>query len=68
MKKLFAIIALVGVLASPLLYGQDPADTAQAADPAPVEQPTETASSAPVEDEDQSFQEVLKDHFIAGGA
>ena len=68
MKKLFAIIALVGVLASPSLYGQDPADTAQAADPAPVEQPTETASSVPVEDEDQSFHEVLKDQFIAGGA
>ena len=65
MKKLFAIIALVGVLASPSLYGQD--DTT-ATDTAPVEQPTETASSAPVEDEDQSFHEVLKDQFIAGGA
>ena len=65
MKKLFAIIALVGVLASPLLYGQD--DTT-ATDTAPVEQPTETASSLPVEDEDQSFHEVLKDQFIAGGA
>jgi biopolymer transport protein ExbB len=66
MKKLFAIIALVGVLASPSLYGQD--DTT-ATDTPPVEQPTETASSIPVEEEeDQSFHEVLKDQFIAGGA
>jgi biopolymer transport protein ExbB len=67
MKKLFAIIALVGVLASSSLYGQE--DTSATADPAPVEQPTETASSEiPLEDEDQTFHEVLKDQFIAGGA
>ena len=66
MKKLFAILALVGVLASPSLYGQE--DTTAAAQPA-EEQPTETATAdtAPVEEEDQSFHEVLKEQFIAGG-
>jgi biopolymer transport protein ExbB len=68
MKKLFAILALVGVLASSSLYGQE--DTTAAAQPA-EEQPAETATadtSTPVEEEDQSFHEVLKDQFIAGGA
>jgi biopolymer transport protein ExbB len=68
MKKLFAIIALVGVLASSSLYGQDPADTSAAAT-TPTDQPAETATSeVPAEDEDQTFHEVLKDQFIAGGA
>jgi biopolymer transport protein ExbB len=64
MKKLFAIIALVGVLASSSLYGQDP-DSLPASEPA-TDQPA--AAEAPVDDEDQSFHEVLKDQFIAGGA
>jgi biopolymer transport protein ExbB len=64
MKKLFAIIALVGVLASSSLFAQDSTATQPAA-----EQPAETASvdtSAPVEEE-QTFHEILKDLFIAGG-
>ena len=64
MKKLFAIIALVGVLASSSLFAQDTTATQPAA-----EQPAETASadtSAPVEEE-QTFHEILKDLFIAGG-
>ena len=66
MKKLFAILALVGVLASSSLYGQDSA----AAEPA-AQEPVETATadtSTPDAEEDQSFHEVLKDQFIAGGA
>lgn len=66
MKKLFAIIALVGVLASSSLFAQD--DTTSTAQPA-AEQPAETASvdtSAPVEEE-QTFHEVLKQLFIDGG-
>src|SRR5687768_12471149 len=72
MKKLFAILALVGVLASSSLYGQEPAatDSPSTADPAPaVEQPTaseEATAAAP--EEEKSFHEVLKDQFIAGGA
>ena len=65
MKKLFATIALVGVLASSsLLFAQDTTATQPAA-----ETPTETASvdtSAPVEEE-QTFHELLKDLFIQGG-
>ncbi|HYI76758.1 MAG TPA: MotA/TolQ/ExbB proton channel family protein, partial [Chryseolinea sp.] len=67
MKKLFAILALVGVLASSSLYGQD---SAAAAEPA-AQEPVETATadtSTPDAEEDQSFHEVLKDQFIAGGA
>jgi biopolymer transport protein ExbB len=68
MKKLFAILALVGVLASSSLYGQDPADSA-ASEPAVTEEPAEvaTADTSVPEEEDQSFHEVLKDQFIAGG-
>jgi biopolymer transport protein ExbB len=68
MKKLFAILALVGVLASSSLYGQE--DTTAAAPPAD-EQPADVATadtSTPDAEEDQSFHEVLKDQFIAGGA
>jgi biopolymer transport protein ExbB len=66
MKKLFAILALVGVLASSTLYGQD--STATPAEPAAAE-PAETATTdTPAAEEDQSFHEVLKDQFIAGGA
>jgi biopolymer transport protein ExbB len=63
MKKLFAIFALVGVLASSSLFAQDSAATQPAAD-----QPTETASvdtSAP--EQEATFHELLKDLFIAGG-
>jgi len=63
MKKLFAILALVGVLASSSLYGQD---STAAAEPA-AQEPATTDSSAPPADEEQSFHEVLKDQFIAGG-
>ena len=45
MKKHFAILALVGVLASTTLFAQEAAPAA----------------------ESQSFHEVLKDQFIAGG-
>jgi biopolymer transport protein ExbB len=68
MKKLFAILALVGVLASSSLYGQE--DTTQTSpEPAATAEPVEAATAdTPTEDEDQSFHEVLKDQFIAGGA
>jgi biopolymer transport protein ExbB len=68
MKKLFAILAFVGVLASSSLYGQE-TDTAATSEPAATEEPAEVATTdtAPAEEEDQSFHEVLKDQFIAGG-
>jgi biopolymer transport protein ExbB len=66
MKKLFAILALVGVLASSSLYGQD--DSTAAADPAAQEPATADTSTPADAEEDQSFHEVLKDQFIAGGA
>lgn len=55
MKKLFAIFALVGVLASSSL----PA-LAQDADPATTATTIDT-------DENQSFHEILKDQYIQGG-
>ena len=63
MKKLFAILALVGVLASSSLYGQDSAAAAE-----PAAQEPATTDTPPDAEEDQSFHEVLKDQFIAGGA
>jgi biopolymer transport protein ExbB len=68
MKKLFAIFALVGVLASSALFAQDSTSTgdtsAAAAAPATTQEPTDDAA---IGDENQSFHEVLKDLFIAGG-
>jgi biopolymer transport protein ExbB len=68
MKKLFAIFALVGVLASSALFAQDSTSTgdtsAAAAAPATTQEPTDDVS---VGDENQSFHEVIKDLFIAGG-
>ena len=69
MKKLFAILALVGVLASSSLYGQDPdsLSTPAATDqPAVDDDASAIETSIPIEDEDQSFHEVLKDKFIEG--
>ena len=65
MKKLFATIALVGVLASSsLLFAQDTTAT----EPAATEQPADVATAeAPTPEAEQSFHEVLKDLFIAGG-
>jgi biopolymer transport protein ExbB len=63
MKKLFAIFALVGVLASSAVYAQtDENDGAASPDPAPAQTTTVTE----VADEDQSFHEVLKEQFISG--
>lgn len=68
MKKLFAIFALVGVLASSTLMAQEedttgsaPVQEATTPDPAPTQTVTEVA------DEDRSFHEALKEQFIAGG-
>lgn len=68
MKKLFAIFALVGILASPVLKAQD--DTTATEQPAATESitPAEEATTTDItESDDQSFHEVLKDLFIAGG-
>lgn len=68
MKKLFAIFALVGVLASSTLSAQDdttgtdaPAAAQSTPDPGPTDTVTDVAA-----DEDRSFHEVLKDQFIQG--
>jgi biopolymer transport protein ExbB len=64
MKKLFATIALVGVLASSsLLFAQDTTAT----EPAATEQPADVATADTAPEAEQSFHEVLKDLFIAGG-
>jgi biopolymer transport protein ExbB len=66
MKKLFATIALVGVLASSsLLFAQDTTAT----EPAATEQPADvaTADTAPVAEEEQTFHEQVKELFIDGG-
>ena len=66
MKKQLAILALSGILASSALFAQ-----AQEDDPAAGNQPAATTSSpAESNNEDapeQTFHEVLKDQFIAGG-
>ena len=67
MKKLFAIIALVGVLASSALYAQDPADSATTTTQAAPADEQPTTSMDDTAEEDQSFHEVLKDLFIDGG-
>lgn len=76
MKKLFAIFALVGVLASSTLLAQETTDTTQAAateeqqpaapTPADDAATTDVATDTGVEEE-ASFHEVLKDQFIQGG-
>jgi biopolymer transport protein ExbB len=70
MKKLFAIIALVGVLASSTLLAQSDTTTAGAAS-SDTEAVTSTQSSstdlADAGEGEASFHEVLKDLFIAGG-
>jgi len=70
MKKLFAIFAFVGVLASSTLLAQT--DSTQAAtEPQATEAAATTtdatATDVAAADESQSFHEVLKDLFIAGG-
>jgi len=67
MKKLFAILAFVGVLASSSLYAQDPdsaATTETQTSSAPTEETTAATTAAP--EDDRSFHEILKDQFIAG--
>ncbi len=66
MKKLFATIAFVGVLASSSLFGQDSTATDSTAQPAVQAETATVETPVPVEEE-QSFHEVLKDLFIAGG-
>ena len=69
MKKLFAIFALVGVLASSTLSAQTESDTSTAVQEqtaAPDPEPAQTVTDV-AEDEDRSFHEVLKDQFIQGG-
>ncbi len=71
MKKLFATIALVGVLASSSLFAQDSQDSSATEQPAMETEmvPEETASAdadMAIED-DQSFHEVVKDLYINGG-
>jgi biopolymer transport protein ExbB len=71
MKKLFAIFALVGVLASSTLLAQDTIPTSTSdtsAVSAPAADDASTTGEAAAEDENQSFHEVLKEQFIQGGA
>lgn len=71
MKKLFAIIAFLGVLSTSTLFAQEAASstdtTQQAATEAVAETPTETADAGAVAEEERSFHQVLKDQFIQGG-
>lgn len=71
MKKLFSIIALVGVLASSTsLYAQDETDTTATEEvveaPAPQPEVASADEAAAIDEENQSFHEVLKDKFIEG--
>jgi biopolymer transport protein ExbB len=68
MKKLFAIFALVGVLASSTLLAQDTIPDTSAAS-TPVTETTDDATTTTDAEagENQSFHEVVKDLFIQGG-
>lgn len=68
MKKLFAIIAFVGVLASPFLHAQTATDSTDTS----AQVTTQSADAVVAEDvvvaeEQPSFHEKLKELFIAGG-
>ena len=68
MKKLFSIIALVGVLASSTpLFAQDSL-AAETETPVEESQPQVATAdeSAAIAEEEMSFHEVLKDKFIQG--
>jgi biopolymer transport protein ExbB len=68
MKKQLAILAFVGVLASSTLFAQsDSTEEVQPAASAPSASISESSSDATA-DENQSFHEVLKEQYIAGGA
>jgi biopolymer transport protein ExbB len=70
MKKLFAIFALVGVLASSTLLAQSDSipDTSGTASTPVTETTDDATTAADAEgDENQSFHEVLKQLFIDGG-
>ena len=71
MKKFIAIFAFVGVLASSALFAQSDSstqttDTTQTTATA-TEEPAAAATTDTAAEEDQSFHEVVKDLFIAGG-
>jgi biopolymer transport protein ExbB len=68
MKKQFAIIAFLGVLATSTLFAQE--DTTQAEtqpEPAAVTEVAEATATEAGAEEERSFHQVLKDQFIAGG-
>jgi biopolymer transport protein ExbB len=70
MKKLFAIFALVGVLASSTLLAQSDTsatDTSETATTPAATTTDDAATSDTGAEEDQSFHEVLKQLFIDGG-
>jgi biopolymer transport protein ExbB len=72
MKKLLAIFAFVGVLASSTVFAQADSsatstDTSTTSAAEPTQAEPETAVTDDAGDENQSFHEVLKDLFIAGG-
>ena len=65
MKKLFAILAFMGVLASSTIYAQD-SDSASSASTTTVQEDTSSSDETTTEEE-PSFHEVLKTQFIDGG-
>jgi len=69
MKKLLAIIAFVGVLASSAVYAQSDSSSTSTDSAAQVAAPADdaAASDVPVTEEEPTFHEVLKDLFIQGG-
>jgi biopolymer transport protein ExbB len=70
MKKQFAIIAFLGVLATSTLFAQDstPTDTTQQPASTEVAAQPEVADASATTEEEKTFHQELKDKFIEGGA
>lgn len=66
MKKLFAIIAFLGVLATSQLFAQDSTQATSDPQAAAVTTAADDAS-APAGEEEKTFHQELKDKFIEGG-
>ncbi|MGN0011309.1 MAG: MotA/TolQ/ExbB proton channel family protein, partial [Marinilabiliaceae bacterium] len=73
MKKLFAYLAVVGMMSfGSVAMAQDENAAAPAAEQteaavAPAEEVTEEASAAVAVDEEKSLHQVLKEKFVEGG-
>jgi biopolymer transport protein ExbB len=70
MKKFIVLLLVAGVMSlgfTTTSFAQDEGDSTQVAEPAQQEVVTEPSGDAGAMDDDQSFHQVVKEQFIAGG-